>query len=144
MAKRARLAGAHGRPVSRDPDPNKMCWGTALSMTGRKLRSTTCGGRDIYRCDNHPGSGLLGNNWPSVGARQAAGQNPEQRAEAFLWLDIAGACARRIPLSHPTPWPACAGSSACRHAHMLRGPSQQPGPGPWASLLAASLPPDRC
>lgn len=53
-------ASVHGRLVPGDPDPNKMRWRTVLKLTGRKLRLTTCRGRDIYRWDNHPGSGLLG------------------------------------------------------------------------------------
>lgn len=41
--------GVHGEPVPGGPDPNEMRWGTALRLTGRKLRLTTCRGRDIYR-----------------------------------------------------------------------------------------------
>lgn len=74
---------------------------------------------------------------PPGEARRAVGRKQEQQAEALRPLYVASPCAGRIPVSHPTPRPACAGSPACHHAHALRGPSERPGPGPWA-------PPPRC
>lgn len=130
MAECEQLTSVHGRLISREPDPNKMCWGTALSLTGRKLRLTTCGGRDIYRCDNHPGSGLLGSERGcEPAALEQTGQNQERLAEALL------SSTPSVPVSHLTPRPACAGSPACHHAHMPV-PAARPRPlGPAASLL---------